>query len=96
MTDDARRIMMYDAHKKSVVLAYFLWFFLGSFGVHRFYLKSTLGGLAQLLLLVVGAITAPIGIGHLFLGILGLWWLLDAFLIPGINRKNNLRLASRF
>ena len=31
-------MMRYDANKKSVLLAYLIWFFLGLFGVHRFYL----------------------------------------------------------
>ncbi len=28
-------------HKKSVAVAYLLWFFLGSLGIHKFYLGET-------------------------------------------------------
>ena len=35
---DTERMMRYDANKKSALLAYILWFFLGFFGLHRMYL----------------------------------------------------------
>ena len=43
---DAARLMQYDAAKKSAVVAYLLWFFLGGLGVHRFYLGRTGSGIA--------------------------------------------------
>ncbi len=33
----ALRQMHFDAHKKSIGVAYLLWFFFGAFGGHRFY-----------------------------------------------------------
>ena len=33
-------LMQYDANKKSAVVAYLLWFFLGMLGAHRFYLSQ--------------------------------------------------------
>ena len=38
-TDDAVAMMRYDANKKSVIVTYLLWFFLGWFGGH--YARST-------------------------------------------------------
>ena len=38
--------------KKSIALAYILWFFLGVFGFHRFYLRSR-AGLGQLALAII-------------------------------------------
>ncbi|WP_082511775.1 TM2 domain-containing protein [Devosia sp. Leaf420] len=35
----------YDIEKKSLVVAYVLWFFLGYVGVHRFYLGRPISGL---------------------------------------------------
>jgi TM2 domain-containing membrane protein YozV len=86
----ARQQMMYDANRKSVGAAYLLWFFLGGFGAHRFYLAQTGTAVAQLLLLLLGWI--PFFIGW---AVLGVWVLVDVFLIPGIAREENMRLADR-
>lgn len=90
---DDRRMMRYDANRKSVLAAYAIWFFLGMFGVHRMYLDRWGSGLAQLALHGFSWLTWWIGIGILGFGILGLWWLVDALLIPGIARRENDRLA---
>jgi len=86
----ARQQMMYDANRKSVGAAYLLWFFLGGFGAHRFYLTQTGTAVAQLLLLLLGWI--PFFIGWV---VLGVWLFVDLFLIPGIAREENMRLADR-
>jgi TM2 domain-containing membrane protein YozV len=88
---NARAHMMYDANKKSVAASYLLWFFLGGFGAHRFYLGSTGTAVAQLLLALLGWIP-------LFLGwaVLGIWWLVDAALIPGMARNENMKIAHRY
>ncbi|MFJ4144766.1 TM2 domain-containing protein [Pseudomonas sp. NPDC089734] len=68
--------------QKSTGVAYLLWFFLGGFGGHRFYLGKTGTAVAQLIITVVGCFTVfP-------LIITGVWVLVDAFLIPGIVREN--------
>lgn len=78
---------------KSVGAAYLLWFFLGTLGAHRFYLGRTGSGLAQLALLVIGWLTAAIVIGFGFLIALVIWWIVDAFLIPGMieEQKSEVR-----
>ena len=40
--------------------------------------------------------TGFVGIGFVFLGCVGVWVLIDAFLLPGIIRTFNLSLASQF
>lgn len=40
--DEAGRMMRFEADRKSQLVAYLLWFFLGFFGAHRFYLGHTL------------------------------------------------------
>ena len=47
---DDERLMRYDAAKRSTLMAYLLWFFLGLFGVHRFYLGKFGSGFAMLAL----------------------------------------------
>jgi TM2 domain-containing membrane protein YozV len=89
---DDERMMRYDARKRSALIAYILWFFLGLFGVHRFYLGRVGSGLAMLVLHGLSWITVLILIGYLGFGILGLWWLIDALLIPGMTRSYNERV----
>ena len=62
--------------KKSTMLAYFLWFFLGWFGVHHFYLGKPIVGVIYLLLSIIGG--AIVGIGLI----------IDLFRIPGFIQKN--------
>ena len=70
--------------KKSTGVAYLVWFFLGSLGVHRFYLGRTGSGVAMLLLTVFGVMTVYFVIGAFLLIGVGIWLLVDAFLIPGM------------
>ena len=41
LSKDTRALMLYEANSRSVLVAYLLWFFLGLFGAHNFYLKRT-------------------------------------------------------
>ena len=83
LSTDTRALLLYDANRKSAVIAYILWFFLGLFGAHNFYLGRKGVGIAQVLLTItlVGSV------------ITFFWVLVDAFLIPGwVRRENNLLL----
>jgi TM2 domain-containing membrane protein YozV len=92
---DAERMMRYDANRKSALLAYMIWFFLGMFGVHRMYLGRWTSGLVMLGLNVVSWLTHFILIGYLGFAILGIWWLIDALLVPGMTRSYNNRLVDQ-
>ena len=89
---DTERAMRYDADKKSALIAYLLWFFLGLFGVHRLYLGHVGTGLGMLVLHGISWVLAFVLIGYLGFAVLGLWWLIDALLIPGMTRSYNNRL----
>lgn len=65
----------------SVGAAYLLWFFLGIFSAHRFYLGRPGTALLQILSYFV------------FIGFL--WWLIDAFLIPGMIRGRQDEIRQR-
>jgi len=69
----------YEDRKTSLVVAYLLWFFLGAWGAHRFYLGRKGSAIAMLIL------------GLTFVGLLvtGIWALVDAFLIPGIAQAKD-------
>lgn len=78
---------------KSTGAAYLLWFFLGGFGGHRFYLGRTGSAVAMLLLTLIGAVTLIVGVGIVILLGTGVWILVDAFLIPGMvqQQKDDVR-----
>jgi TM2 domain-containing membrane protein YozV len=67
--------------RKSMLIAYLLWGFLGLFSMHRFYLEKPKSAILQLVLnfLIVGLI----------------WLLVDAFLIPGMIRQHEDGLRLR-
>lgn len=83
LSADTRALMMFEANKKQAVIAYLLWFFVGYFGGHNFYLGRTGVAIAQLLLTLT-----IIGIVITFV-----WHMVDAFLIPGWARRQNNLLA---
>lgn len=94
-SSDVARLMQYDASKKSAGIAYLLWFFLGGLGVHRFYLGETATGAVMAVIFVLSWFTVAIVVGFVGFGILALWWIVDAFLIPGIATRKNQELAAR-
>ena len=64
-----------EDRKKSTIATWILWWCLGIFGGHRFYLGRIGTGIGMLLTL----------------GGLGVWWIVDAFLISGMlatNKRN--------
>ncbi|WP_019421496.1 MULTISPECIES: NINE protein [Paenibacillus] len=80
---DARELMLLESEMKnqgkSMLVAYILWYFLGLFGGHRFYMKKTGSAVAQLILslTVFGLIVTSI------------WWIVDAFLLHTWVREKN-------
>jgi TM2 domain-containing membrane protein YozV len=90
---DNLAMMRYDANRKSILIAYLLWFFLGWFGVHRFYLGRTVSGIVLLLLTLMSMGLAFVFIGYVLMIIPALWFLLDALLIPGMVSRSNNQLA---
>ena len=87
----------YDIEKKSLLAAYVLWFFLGYVGAHRFYLGRPVSGFIMLALSAVTLLLTLVSFGLLgFLWfVVGLWWLIDALLVPGIVADRNGRIADR-
>jgi TM2 domain-containing membrane protein YozV len=81
LSNDTRVLMLFEANKKTALVAYILWFFLGLFGAHNFYLGRTGVAVAQLILSLI-----LVGLVITFV-----WVIVDAFLIPGwVRRQNNL------
>ena len=79
LSSDTRAMMLFEANKKTALVAYILWFFLGLLGGHNFYLKRTGVAVAQLILTltIVG------------MSITVVWVLVSEFLIPRWVRQQN-------
>ncbi|WP_156459502.1 NINE protein [Brevundimonas sp. Root1279] len=99
LSADTQALMAFEANKKSTGVAFLLWFFTGGLGGHRFYLGKTGSAVGQLVLSVLGWVTIWFVVGLLFLIPLGIWLLIDLFLISGMveshNRELMLRLNAR-
>lgn len=95
MEGDTQKMMLYDANKKSVGVTYLLWLFLRGLGGHRFYAGKTGSAIVILALTVIGAFLIFAGVGLFLLAIVGIWVLIDAFLIPGWILDINTGLATK-
>lgn len=82
---DTRELLLLESEVKNrgknMVVAYLLWYFLGYFGAHRFYMGQTGTAVTYLVLCLVGIITAIVFIGFFILFGLFIWWIVDAFLL---------------
>lgn len=82
---DASQLMQYDAGKKSQGVAFGLWWLLGIFGAHRFYLGYTKSAIAMLVL-TISLVGIPVMI---------VWYIVDLFLIWGMATRHNTALIER-
>lgn len=78
---------------KDVGPAFVLWAFLGGFGAHRFYLSRLGTGAAMAALSVLGFLLTVTVIGAvigapMLIGV-GVWWVVDAFLISKWVAEHN-------
>ena len=91
-----------EKHRKSAGWAYVLFFFLGTLGIHKFYIGKTGWGVAYLILGIVGWFSMFLFIGLssdsergmgagiiaiIFLSVLAVLFLIDLFTIPRQIRK---------
>ena len=83
------------APQKKTRTAYLLWFFLGGFSAHRFYLGFPVSATIQLMLTPLGyaMMMSKSVAGLVILIARGGWLLADAVLIPGLVRRANARSA---
>lgn len=79
LTSQELSILQLELEKrgKSKVLTYFLWWFLGLFGGHRFYLGNIVYAIAMFLF---GWMTC------------GIWWLVDVFFLSKKIAKLNAKI----
>ncbi|WP_394552063.1 NINE protein [Agromyces sp. MMS24-JH15] len=79
---------------KESAVAYVFAIFLGGFGAHRFYLGAIPSAVTQLCLTILGIATSAIVVGGILLLVVGIWVIVDLFLIPGEVRYANARIEA--
>ncbi|HVT13545.1 MAG TPA: NINE protein [Fimbriimonadaceae bacterium] len=67
----------YGPDSNRLLVTILLWFFLGHFGAHRFYLGHTNSAVGMLVLELVGLCTLCILVGYLVLLAVAIWWIID-------------------
>lgn len=94
---DQRELQMLESEMRSrgknLTTAYLLWFFLGLFFAHRFYLKRS-GGVF-LMATLISLVLCLVLIGIIFLIVLGFIWLADAFRMSGFAEEYNGKLEGQ-
>ena len=85
------RVMNPVRPTKDVAAAILFGIFLGGFGAHNFYLDRTGVAIAQLLLTIVGWLTAWFFVGFFLIIGVGIWVLIELFMIPEWVRAENSR-----
>ncbi len=80
----------YENERKSTVIAFLLWFILGSWGAHNFYLDRDVQAWAQLALFVLGFFSS----GLTWLPLV-CWVLPEVFFLSGWVGRHNMRIMLR-
>jgi len=95
LSADTQAMMLFESKKKSTGVAYLLWFFTGGVGGHRFYMGRTKSAIGMIALTLIGWATLAAFVGAFFLGALGIWLIVDAFMMPGWVADHNNGLMVR-
>ena len=93
--DGTTAMLAYQTRKKETLVAYILWWFLGTFGAHRFYCNRVGSGVAMLVIALVSLPLCFIFVGFISLFGVWVWWLVDAFLVAGWVQSHNQFLANQ-
>lgn len=76
---------------KNIAVTYALWFFVGMFGAHRFYMKQK-HAVTQLVLTLAGIATSFLLVGVIPLVIVMIWMIFDAVKIPQWHEEERVFL----
>ncbi|QOY52490.1 NINE protein [Candidatus Sulfurimonas baltica] len=87
--------MRLEEKKKSAVIAYIMWWFLGLFGAHRFYMGKS-NGATMLIISILSFLTMIIVVGYIGLLAMLVWWVLDAISLHKWVTTYNLELINNY
>lgn len=92
---DSERTMYYDSMKRKSGVAFALWFFFGSIGMHRVYLGQAKTGIYMFALYMASVILTLVVVGLFGFIALGIWWFIDLFLISKMTEEYNNNLIAK-
>lgn len=87
------RVVAFETRKKSMAMAFVLWWIAGAFGGHRFYLGRTGSATAMLCISLVSIPLMFLLIGFFTILITAVWALVDVFQLAGWVRAHNAEVA---
>ncbi len=70
-----------NENPKTTMVAYLLWFFLGPWGAHRFYMGRKGSGFGMLGLMIGSIVLTAVAVGLIGFLAVFVWWVVDAFLL---------------
>ncbi len=70
-----------EEQKQKILITFLLWFFLGGFGAHRFYLGWKKSACVLLGLTILALLTMVVLIGFIFYFVVLVWWIVDLVLM---------------
>ncbi len=88
-------LLRFEAEKKSPGVAFALCCIWGLFGAHRFYMKRTGSAVAMLAITLVSAPLCLVLIGFVGVAAIGIWMIVDLFLVTRWAREYNAALLAR-
>jgi len=99
-TIESEKIFYYINNKKNMGIAYVLWFFFGSLGMHRVYTGTKGGGWQALIfllswILLISQLEYIGAVSFITFAALYIWIFIDLFLIPGMIKVSNLNLINK-
>lgn len=71
----------YRPDSNRLIITLLLWFFIGHFGAHRFYLGHINTAVVMLVLELIGFATMCFLVGYIFIIAVAIWWLIDLIMI---------------
>jgi TM2 domain-containing membrane protein YozV len=87
--------MRLEEQKKNAIVAYILWWFLGLFGAHRFYMGKS-NAATMLIISILSFITMVIVVGYVGFFVMLIWWVLDAISLHKWVKAYNLELINNY
>lgn len=87
--------MKIEERKKNTIVAYLLWWFLGLFGAHRFYMGKSLA-FVMLGVSLMSFITLVIFVGYVGLLVMFVWWIIDGISLHKWVMAYNIALIEEY
>tara|TARA_Y100000588_G_scaffold210270_1_gene224198 strand:- start:31366 stop:31713 length:348 start_codon:yes stop_codon:yes gene_type:complete len=74
--------------EKNMIVSFLLWFFLGFFGAHRFFLGKTKSAIGMIVLFLLGLVSAGI-----LMPVLWIWWAIDGYFTYKYTNDHNDKMT---